>query len=72
MARCERFTFLCDESERRAIADLAARLKRSQSDAVRFVVVEAAKQITQVDPAGDLRESEPTPKGGTNATTARP
>lgn len=51
MARYERFTFLCDTSERRAIADLAARLQRSQSDAVRFVVIEAAKQLTQADPA---------------------
>jgi hypothetical protein len=46
MARYERFTFLCDPSERRAIVDLAARLQRSQSDAVRFVVIEAAKQLT--------------------------
>jgi hypothetical protein len=51
MARYERFTFLCDPSERRAIVDLAARLQRSQSDAVRFVVIEAAKQLTQAVPA---------------------
>lgn len=50
MARYERFTFLCDAIERRAIADLAARLQRSQSDAVRFVVIEAAKQLIQADP----------------------
>ncbi len=49
MARYERFTFLCDVSERRAIAELAARLSRSQSDAVRFVVIEAARQLTQAD-----------------------
>ncbi len=51
MARYERFTFLCDLSERRAIADLAAKLQRSQSDAVRFVVIEAVRQLTQADPA---------------------
>ena len=34
MARYSRFTFLCDLVERRAIADLAARLQRSQSDSV--------------------------------------
>ena len=51
MARHERFTFLCDAIERRAIADLALRLQRSQSDAVRFVVIEAARQLTQADPA---------------------
>jgi hypothetical protein len=47
MARYDRFTFLCDANERRAIADLAARLQRSQSDAVRFVVTEAARQLSQ-------------------------
>jgi hypothetical protein len=51
MARYERFTFLCDINERRAIAVLAARLQRSQSDAVRFVVIEAARQLTQADPS---------------------
>ena len=50
MARYERFTFLCDEIERRAIENLAAQLRRSQSDAVRFVVVEAEKQLTKTDP----------------------
>jgi hypothetical protein len=47
MTRDSRFTFLCDEKERRAIGDLAAQLQRSQSDAVRFVVVEATKQLAQ-------------------------
>lgn len=54
MARYSRFTFLCDVNERQAITDLAARLLRSQSDAVRFVVIEAAKQLTQADPAPAL------------------
>lgn len=47
MARYERFTFLCDLNERLAIANLAERLHRSQSDAVRFVVIEAARQLSQ-------------------------
>jgi hypothetical protein len=47
MIRNERFTFLCDKIERRAIADLAASLHCSQSDAVRFVVIEAVRQLTQ-------------------------
>ena len=51
MARYERFTFLCDLNERLAIANLAERLHRSQSDAVRFVVIEAARQLAQ-DQAG--------------------
>lgn len=42
---------MCDPNERLAIANLAERLQRSQSDAVRFVVVEAAKQLTKADPA---------------------
>ena len=49
--RPETFKFRLSDDERRAIADLAARLSRSQSDAVRFVVTEAAKQLTQADPS---------------------
>jgi hypothetical protein len=47
MARIERFTFACNENERRAIACLAKQLARSQSDAVRFVIVEAERQLSQ-------------------------
>ena len=50
MARYERFSFLCDSNERRAIADLAARLKRSQSDAVRFVVMAAVRKLVSQAP----------------------
>ena len=53
MARYERFTFLCDRHERRLITKLAERLQRSQADAVRFVVVNAVRELeTQ-----DLRKS---------------
>ena len=45
MARYERFTFLCNQYERALIAALAERLRRSQSDAVRFVVLEAASEL---------------------------
>ena len=51
MQRVKQFAFRVSNDERRLIADLAARLHRSQSDAVRFVVIEAAKQLTQADPA---------------------
>ncbi len=51
MNRVETFAFRVSNGERRAIADLASRLQRSQSDAVRFVVVEAAKQLTQAERA---------------------
>ena len=45
MARYERFTFLCDRHERRLITKLANRLQRSQADAVRFVVVNAVREL---------------------------
>lgn len=51
MARYKRFTFLCSVSERQAISDLALRLNRSQSDAVRFVIIEVARQLAGPDPA---------------------
>ncbi|WKZ51432.1 MAG: hypothetical protein QY329_01600 [Anaerolineales bacterium] len=64
MARYERFTFLCDAIERRAIADLAAWLQRSQSDAVRFVVIEAARQLSQaVDPNQEASKESANEKG---------
>ena len=49
MNRVEIFAFRVSNVERRAIADLAARLQRSQSDAVRFVVIEAARQLSQAE-----------------------
>ena len=45
MARHKRFTFLCNQNEHALIVDLAERLSRSQSDAVRFVVLEAAREL---------------------------
>ena len=47
MPRYKRFTFLLNQSERAEIAKLAERLSRSQSDAVRFVVLEAARQMAE-------------------------
>jgi len=56
MARYERFTFLYDSSERRAIANLAARWQRSQSDAVHYVAIEAAKnKVSEVSLADQMR-----------------
>ncbi len=49
MPRYERFTFLCNQNERQLIAVLAAHLQRSQSDTVRFVVIEAARQLLPYD-----------------------
>jgi hypothetical protein len=45
MARYERFSFLCNQDERRLITVLAKKLQRSQSDAVRFVVINAVKEL---------------------------
>lgn len=48
MQRVTQFAFRVSNEERQAISDLAARLQRSQSDAVRFVVIEAARQLSQL------------------------
>lgn len=70
MARYERFTFLCDKAERRLIATLAERLRRSQSDAVRFVVVNAARELaTQATPAPIPPAPADVQEGGQNAAT---
>lgn len=45
MPRDERFTFLCNNDERHLIAELAHKLQRSQSDAVRIVIVAAALSL---------------------------
>ena len=45
MARYERFTFLCNSDERRLLAALAVRLQRSQSDAVRWLIREATREL---------------------------
>ena len=49
MNRIQIFAFRVNNEERRSIADLAARLQRSQSDAVRFVVIEAARHLNEID-----------------------
>lgn len=58
MVRKERFTFLCTIDERKLIADLAKRLQRSQSDAVRYVVVNASRELAKHDPQRIARETE--------------
>lgn len=59
MAKTKHFTFLCDEKERRAITCLAQRLARSQSDAIRFIIVEAERQLSQVEAAPNVEISKP-------------
>ncbi len=59
--RNHRFTFVCDEIERAKITDLADKLQRSQSDAVRFVIQKAVYELTQRYPRrGDNTESQET------------
>jgi hypothetical protein len=45
MSRLDTFTFRVNKDERRLIARLAKQLQRSQSDAVRFVVISAVKEL---------------------------
>lgn len=45
MARYNRFVFLVDKHERRMISEMAQRLQRKDADAVRFVVLEAARAL---------------------------
>jgi hypothetical protein len=49
MARILRFTFACDENERRAIAELAVKLQRAESDAVRYVVLSTNACLAQTN-----------------------
>lgn len=71
MQRVAQFSFRVNRDERQAIADLAARLQRSQSDAVRFVVIEAIRQLSQLY-AGQflfpLQEQEINQRGGMNVS----
>ena len=52
--RKERFTFLCNERERKLISVLAERLSRSQGDAMRFLVRIAAEELML-----DLQNDDP-------------
>ena len=45
----------------------AARLQRSESDAVRFVIIEAVKQLTEMNATPPLEDPNPT-EGGNHAT----
>jgi len=49
--RHDRFTFLCNKDERQLIARLAQHLRRSQSDAIRFVLAEAVNSLDSMLPA---------------------
>ena len=57
MCRVDQFAFRVNEEEKNLIALLAKRLQRSRSDAVRFVVVNAIRELEnqeQLKPFIDL------------------
>lgn len=54
--RHDRFTFAVDKAERAMITALAERLERSQSDAVRFVVLRAVRELEQQRPVTSVVE----------------
>ncbi len=57
-ARLERFTFLCNEDERQIVSALAERLQRSQSDAMRLLIREAAQEMESKNQLAHDAEAE--------------
>ena len=47
MTRLDTFTFRVDDEERKMIIGLSNKLQRSQSDAVRWILREAFKQLEE-------------------------
>ncbi len=45
MPRIERFTFVVNELERKMISQIARELQRSESDAVRFLIISKANEL---------------------------
>lgn len=66
MPRNIRFTLLCSPEERELIALLAQHLRRSQADAVRLILREAAAEVTRPAPR-ETTGPEPTAQEGTHA-----
>lgn len=56
--RTERFTFLCTKSEREAISTLAKFYRRSQSDLLRFLIVEEMDDLSVLDEPPVTKESD--------------
>lgn len=63
MMRNERFTFVCNENERRILAALAEYLNRSQSDALRLLIREAARELITDASAQVARQFDAAPRG---------
>ena len=47
MPRIERFTFVVNEEEREMISQIARELQRSDSDAMKFLVISKAKELKE-------------------------
>ena len=57
MLRNQRFTFRINEKERHLIEFLAEKLHRSSSDALRFLVLKAAREMENQE--ADFQEEHP-------------
>ena len=70
MARQDFFTLRVNQAERRMLENLAERLQRTQSDAVRLLIREAAQQLAAEPPTPDNPRLAGTTavNGGNNAT----
>ena len=62
MPRYERFTFLVNRDERRVLEALAQRMQRSQSDAVRLLIREAARELVRDDGNVSIVQGQPVPQ----------
>lgn len=67
MSRIDTFTFRVNENERRVLAALADYLNRSQSDALRVLIREAARELLTDAPAPT--DAAPRAEGVKNAAT---
>lgn len=62
MSRIDTFTFRVNANERRILAALAEYLNRSQSDALRVLIREAARELITDAPAQAARQSDAAPR----------
>ncbi len=70
MQRNIQFTFRVSSSERLAIAELAIWLQRSQSDAVRYLVAEAMRQLSHGNASGLTSHVAESDEGACNSAAA--
>lgn len=57
----ERFTFLCDRQERQLLATVAKQLRRSQSDTIRLLIHEAAREVGSAPDQAHAGQGDPHP-----------